>query len=274
MKNLDCTRAGPKELTGRWRQQVARQHRRRVVQGPRPLAGIGYLVHGPVIDGLIDLRQLVFVTLFDEHPAAGRTTTRFAGFASSAIPWGIKIGGPEQCRFEKDLARAPGFGVKGRRFDLSHPDLLKLALDLDRYVERHLRFPHMPRLRQPRWPALWATIDAPAMSNISGEGPEFEAFVRQTGNGHVDLLRASTRSIRGRTAFPLSFVSHTWRQFSTVYADLKSLPKRQVVTLDHDPANNLCGFSGAIEFDLFHTRFAAAAKRSGHRSRRIASLSC
>jgi hypothetical protein len=256
MSTIVSARASP-ALLQRWRQQVARQQRRHASQGPRPLAAIGYQVHGPVTDGLVDLRRVVYLSLFDELRGDGRLATRVAGFTSAIVPWGIKIGGPEQSRFEKDLGWPPAYEAKGRRFDLAHSELLTTALDLDRSLERHERFPHLPRLRQPRWPTLWATFESRAAFALHGDGPEFEALARQGNDRKEDLLKANHRVIGGLMAFPLAFVSHAWRQFTAVYADLKSVPKRQVIALDH-PAKSLCGFSGAIEFDLFHTRFSAA----------------
>jgi hypothetical protein len=261
MTKIVSTRASP-ELFHRWRQQIARDLRRRATQGPRPLAAISYLVRGPIVEGLVDLRRLVFVTLHDKHLADGWLTTRVASFASLVIPWGVKIGGPEQSRFEKDLSRSPAFGAKGRRFDLAHPEALTLAFDLDRCLERHLRFPQMPRLRQPRWPALWAAFEPCAATDLCGAGPEFEALGPYHGHGQQVLFRASGRPIGGLVAFPLAYVSHAWQQFGAIYANLKSLPKRQVIALDH-PAKNLCGFTGAIEFDLLNSRFAAVTTGVG-----------
>ena len=64
----------------------------------------------------------------------------------------------------------------------------------------------------------------------------------------------------GKVAFPLEFVSHVWQQFGAVYADLKSLPKRQVIGLDRFE-RSLQGFSGAIEYDLLSSRFSTRRSR-------------
>jgi hypothetical protein len=257
MSSVVSSRAGP-ELVRRWREQIARQQRRRVAQGPRGLAALGYLVRGPQPSGLVDLRRVVFVALCDRSQADGHLATRVVGFSAACAPWGVKIGGPEQSRFEKDLLRAPAIGGKARRFDLAHPDVLTLALDLDRLVERHVRFPGMPRHRQPRWPALWAAFTRRVSSNLTGAGPEFESTVRHAGAVAHDVFWDSRRTIQGLVAFPLPFVSHAWQQFTTIFADLKTLPKRQVIRLEHQ-AKNLAGFAGAIEFDLVHTRFSVAS---------------
>jgi hypothetical protein len=265
MSTAVSPRADP-ELIQRWRQQIAGQRRRRAAGGPRALAAVGYLVHGPVHNGLVDIRRIVFVTLHDEVDAAGRLATRVGGFRAAAVPWGVKIGGPEHTRFEKDLGRPPAFRAKGRRFDLAHPDVLAIAMDLDRLVERHLRFPHFPRRRQPRWPTLWAAFSPHVAVGLCGQGPEFEALTGPGGRGNADLLMANRRRIGGLVAFPLVYVSHAWQQCLAIHADVRSLPKRQVITLEQK-AKNLCGYSGAIEFDLLHSRFAAAPTNASPQSR-------
>ena len=71
-------------------------------------------------------------------------------------------------------------------------------------------------------------------------------------------MAAQRRVVDDLVAFPLEFVSHAWQQFAGVFADLTTLPKRQVIALDH-PARNLCGYARAIEYDLCHSRFSPAS---------------
>lgn len=260
MTSIVSTRASP-ELLQRWRQQISCRQRRRVANGPRPLAAIGYRAFGPVCEGLVYLRRLLFVALYDEVHLNGCLVTRVAAYLASAVPWGVRIGGAEQCRVDKDLARPPTSGGKGRRFDLAREGLISLALDLDRSVEQHLKFPHQPRLRQPRWPELWAAFEPHTAAQLHGAGPEFESLVRQTGNQSSDVLQSEGRPIAGLRAFPLAHVSHAWQQITGIYADLTTLPKRQVIALDH-PLKDLCGYSASIEYDLVHSRFTFASTAS------------
>jgi hypothetical protein len=58
-------------------------------------------------------------------------------------------------------------------------------------------------------------------------------------------------------AYPLEYVSHAWRQFTTVFADLTTTPSRQVLNFDRH-CHNLVGFSGTIEFDCAHSRFSTS----------------
>jgi hypothetical protein len=254
--NTVTARADP-ELFERWRNQIARQRRRRADQGARPLAAIGYRVYGAARDGLVDLRRLLFITLYDSLQADGRLSTRVAGYGSSVIPWGVRIGGAENCKFDKDLSRPPSWSAKGHRIDLRHVEILAAALDLDRSIERHLQFSHQPWLRQPRWPTLWAAFDQHAAVRLQGAGPEFDATAQQAEGRPGRLLQAHGRQINGLRAYPLAFVSHAWQEIRAIYADVKTLPKRQIIVLD-DSARDLCGFSEAIEFDLVRSRFSMA----------------
>ena len=71
-----------------WRQRFGgkRRHNRR----PRPLAALGYLTNGPVIEGLIEVEKLTIVILYDEPNSPGHRTLRLAGFSGSRVPWGIQ----------------------------------------------------------------------------------------------------------------------------------------------------------------------------------------
>ena len=92
-------------LIARWHRRFGASRRQRVWN--RPLAGLGYLANGPVIDGLIEIEHLVLVVLYDEPRSDGRLALRLAGFSGAAAPWGVKWGGPAQCRFDKDLLLRP-----------------------------------------------------------------------------------------------------------------------------------------------------------------------
>lgn len=237
------------DLMQRWREQIARQRRRRAAQGPRPLAAIGYLVHGPTFDGFVDLRRLQVVRLIDEVADDGYLVTRVSGFGCLMVRWGVRIGGPRLRRFNKDLTRAPGLVATGGRFSLAQPEVLSLALDLDRYLDKHRQFPHLPRFRQPDLPALWAGFEPRVAADLCGAGPELESVARRSGRSPMLTFRASNQTIRGQEAWPLAFVSHAWQRISTVYAEVGDLRRRQLIGLESG-AKALSGFSGAVQFDL------------------------
>lgn len=79
-------------LVARWRQRFGGQRRNRA--RPRPVAALGYLVHGPVIENLVEIENLVLVVLYDEPQPDGRLALRLAGFSGARMPWGIAWGGP------------------------------------------------------------------------------------------------------------------------------------------------------------------------------------
>jgi hypothetical protein len=55
----------------------------------------------------------------------------------------------------------------------------------------------------------------------------------------------------------LQYVSHAWRQILVIFADMATVPKRHVISLEPN-ARNLCGHEGAVEFDLLGSRFTAS----------------
>ena len=57
-------------------------------------------------------------------------------------------------------------------------------------------------------------------------------------------IRNQVRSAAGLTLFPLPYVSHAWRDILAVYADLTTVPKRQVLALEPS-GRHLRGFDGA-----------------------------
>jgi hypothetical protein len=245
MSTIDIARAGP-ELMQRWRQQVGGQRHRRDCRGPRLYAAISYVARGPIRDGLVDLRRVAFVVVQDILRRDGSLATRFRNYAATAVPWGVKIGGAENTRFDKDLSLAPRRNATGRAFAFSDTEFLGLSLDLDRYMERHYRFPGRFG-REPRLPVIWAAFAPKVAQEVRSAGPEFEAA------GCQRILR--TVSSSGASLIPVDHVSHEWRRFGRMMVDLRSVPKRQLVAVDHRGAN-LAGFMGAIAFDLRQSRFS------------------
>ena len=47
---------------------------------------------------------------------------------AARIPWGVRFGGPDNCRFFKDLRLQPVPAGRGYRLDLADEDLLTLGL--------------------------------------------------------------------------------------------------------------------------------------------------
>jgi len=99
---------------------------------------MGYLMIGPVVEDSIEIEKLVFVIAYEETAVRGDTTTRVAAYSGSPIPWGVRWGSAENSRFLKNLLLRPMAGARGQRRDTASESLLRLALQLDRDMERHL----------------------------------------------------------------------------------------------------------------------------------------
>jgi hypothetical protein len=247
MDNVAEIRAGP-ALGACWRRQIGRQLPRRRAAGPRHLAAIGYLINVPIYDHLVDVRRLLIVVVHDQLHA-DRLITRVAGYAAGSLPWGVKFGGRENHRFEKDLLQVPVHGGRGQHLNRDQPKLLDLALQLDRHLTRAARHLFMPRRAIPCWPQLWAALEPETAVGIHGGGPEFEDWRRRYPGADLP-----SRLVLGMTAFPLELVSEHWKRFNCALADLRTTPKWQVVSSSHLD-RTLRGFRGAAQYDLLSSRF-------------------
>jgi hypothetical protein len=248
-----------------WRQRFGGRRRRN--HRPRPLAALGYLANGPVIEGLIEVEKLTITILYHEQIHPGHCALRLAGYSGSRIPWGVKWGGAEQCRFLKNLLLQPVPNGPGLRLSTARMDLLRLGLQLDRELEKHIRHPSLPARQQLRLPCLWAGFEHADAPLITGDGPELEAYSRRTRKAAWQLMEGIRREYFGLSLFPFPWVSHHWQQAVAVFADLERFPKRQVFPLRH-PANDLIGFQDAAEYDFLHSRFRTGATRHRHRQRK------
>jgi hypothetical protein len=182
-----------------------------------------------------------------------------AGYAGRRVPWGVQWGGAEQCRFSKNLLLQPVPGGPGLRLNTESTDLLRLGLQLDRELERHVRHPSLPVRQQLRLPCLWAGFKPADATAITGDGPELEAYCHRTGRSAKRLMEAIRREYFGIWLYPLSWVSHCWQQTVAVFADIERFPRRQVFSLRCLP-DDLVGFQDAAAFDFLNSRF--------HQSRR------
>ena len=241
-----------------WRQRFGgrrRNHRR-----PRQLAALGYLANGPVIEGLIEVDKLTIVILYDEPVRRGHHVLCLTGYTGTRVPWGVKWGGADQCRFLKNLLLQPVPNGPGLRLSTASTDLLRLGLQLDRDLDKRVHLKPLPVRQQFRLPCLWAGFKPADAATITGSGPELEAYSHRTGKSAHRLLARMRRDHLGLSLYPFPWVSHHWQQAITVFADLARCPKRQVFLLRHLP-DDLVGFQDAAAFDLHHTRFHSFSER-------------
>jgi hypothetical protein len=207
----------PSPLIDQWRQEVGGT--RDCDATPRPLAALGYLAGGPVVEGLIAVERLILTVLYDEPLPRGGVAVRLAGFTGRRIPWGVRWGGPGQCRFFKDLRLQPVPGGPGLRVDLAHERLLRLGLQLAHQLDRRLRHPSPVIRDEIRLPCLWAGFPPEDAVEITGDGPELAEYVRRTGTSPQRLLARICREHSGPILYPFPWVSHCWRQALSVFAD-------------------------------------------------------
>jgi hypothetical protein len=160
-------------LLDQWCQRLGGRRRHRAQ--PRPLAALGYLANGPVIDGLVEVENLTVILLYNQHLRPGHCALRLVGYSGNRVPWGVRFGGPENCRFCKDLRLQPVPGGRGYRLDLDSTELLALGLGLERELDRHARYRQSQVREQFQLPKLWAGFRVADAARITGDGPELAA---------------------------------------------------------------------------------------------------
>ena len=237
-----------------WRRQFTFCRRNRE---SRPLAALGYLTSGPVVENLIEIEKLILVVVHDEVNARGNATIRLAGYSGTRIPWGIRWGGPENSKFFKNLQLQPMAGARGLRLDIASADLLRLALHLNRDIERYLRYARRCKRPNLQLPRLWAGFRPADVPRAQCGGPELAEYCARTSRRPDDALAAIRRDYFGLTLFPFAWVSNSWQQAVTVFADLRRFPLRQVFPLNNPP-EDLIGFQGVAEHDFCNSRFRSS----------------
>ncbi|HEX3870798.1 MAG TPA: hypothetical protein VHV77_10200 [Pirellulales bacterium] len=78
--------------------------------------------------------------------------THVVGVSGIAAARGLRFGGPELLRFNKNLRLPPTKGGSGLRFDAAEVERLSFALMLESHLERCSRYPYVPRRRAPLLP--------------------------------------------------------------------------------------------------------------------------
>lgn len=244
-------------LLARWRRQLGRHARRNAL--PRPLAALGYMSNGAVVDGLVEIENLILVVLYDEMQDSGRLSVTVGGYSGSRIPWGAQWGGPEHSLFLKNLLLRPRPQARGRCLDASRTQLLELSLQLDRQVDRYTRYLRLPKRRAFVLPRLWAGFKACQLAGVTADGPELMSAAQRSGQSPEELLQLARRDYEGLALLPLEWTSHCWERMTAVFADLCDFPRRQVAPLENLP-DDLQGFQAATQFDFYNSRFRTVSR--------------
>lgn len=232
--------------------------RRRFHRRLRPWGSLSYLADGPVIDGLIEIEKLVLVVLYDEPLGHGQNALRLAGFSGKRVPGGVRWGGPDQCRFFKDLLLQPVPDGRGMRLDVASSELLLLGLSMDRQVQCHARS-RLPLNRPIRLPRLWAGFRPSDATHVMGDGPELAAACQATNEPADALLRKYRRDHFGLALYPLAWLGQQTDQAMAVFADMAAFPRRRAFQLPALPGD-LIGSHEGVEYDLFASRFRRQAR--------------
>jgi hypothetical protein len=246
------------QLLTKWQRQVACRRNYVHNRHPRSSAAFGYLTCGPVVDDFIEVENLVVTMLFDDASDPLFRKIRLDGYKASRVPWGIQWGGAENNCFCKDLSLAPRYGGRGSVVDLANDKLLRLGLQLDRlayYVENPKR--HCFYL-----PKLWAGFRAKDALLLVGSGPELERAATRARTSPQKMMNRLCRSYSGLVLYPFDWVSQHWEKTVAVFADLRRYPEKQVFRLNN-PADDLCGFQGASQFDFYTTHSVPTAPVTG-----------
>jgi len=232
---------------------------------PRRLAAMSLLTKARIHEGLIPLRRVLFVVLYDEDAGWSPPRTRLAGYGARRVPWGIRCGGAQDCHFDKDTNLRPKPRAVGWRMDSRHRAVLRTARQLRKEIASRRDEPHGAISTQIQLPKFWAAFGPRDDDRIDGDGPELLGEVHTSGRGAEELMRERRRDHNGLTLYPLPWVSHLWERFRAVFVDLADFPTRQVFGLS-DPATDLCGYRAACEFDFFHSRFRGLGRHDNRLS--------
>jgi hypothetical protein len=245
MATIVLNRTGPDPFAT-WQEQIGRQRGARLSRGLRPFCAVFFRFRGPTMNGLIELARLRIDVLHDLQGASGPVIHRLARFRPGLVANGIMFGGASRRQLEKNLSMTPGGKWSGRRIAATDSSLLGDALVIDKFLERHSRYPNYPRRSQPRLPRVLVSL---SVNHPTGSGPEFERYCRDTG-WPVDLALTSVRRLhRGRWLFPIEFVLHHAQCFGGVYADMTTVSRRQVFRFER--TEDLIGHDGACRFDFW-----------------------
>jgi hypothetical protein len=195
------------DLMHAWRRQIGHRHTLAGERGPRPFAVVGHRIRGPLVDDrYVLLRHLTLTALFDQRLDTGELATRLVGVGGMVTADGLRFGGPDLSRFDKDLRLAPATGRHGARLDAADGEFFEYALALERFLERCAHHPFMPRRAVPRLPVVEFGAEAknvcfidvstlPKRQVIPLDSPERD-LVGRSGTTAFDLMNTRFRVAR------------------------------------------------------------------------------
>ena len=167
-----------------WRRRLGgRKHR---MDHPHRAAALGYMAHGPVENGLIEVGELTLVILYACQVRPWQRALRLAGFSGKPVPWGVRWGGPDNAGSSRMSCFSRFLAGQDCGWTWPSPELLTLA-------------PEAPR-RTASCRALWSGTRADSTAQTLGSvrpGNRGQHHGRRPGTG--GLCRAN-RPITSRPA--------------------------------------------------------------------------
>ena len=198
------------------------------------------------------LEALSASVLSIEPTRHGPVALRYSAFGAHPIGWGVQWGGAAGLKLSKDLQLRPRLRAQGRRFDLTCPGTLHLALDLFESIA-HAQPNEITDLLQ--LPEVWAGFLMDF--SVEGDGPELDGLCSRLGLSRQQLMMRRRREHEGLQLYPLDFTSHAV-EHARLFVEPGTVPDIQVIQCVN-PAETLTGFRGACEFSLLNSAFNASA---------------
>jgi hypothetical protein len=256
---MRCTLQSAAKLKAHWRHQIVRRRALHWIESRKGLVSVAFVDQSRSGARFVEINSLLIFVLYEDeihHSGGGartRVALRLAAYRASRIAHGVLWGGTENSVLHKDLMLAPNAYARGQRIDIRKADLLRLGFDLDSWLSLAARHPGLrrPHLRLPR---LWAGFRSHIAADLQGEGPEFEKVCMRPGLDAKAALEASAQDFERLKLYPLSWISQRLDEAVAVFAQLGSIPKRQVAKVARFP-EDLRGFWEASEFDFYSSRF-------------------
>ena len=157
-------------------------------------AAMAVLTRGRPKDGLIRLHRVLFVVLYDESASRFSSQwTRLAGYRARRIPWGVRCGGRQDCRFDKNANLKPKPRATGWRLDARSRAVIRAADQLRNEIAAQSVQSHGTASRRIQLPDFWAGFGPDDADRIRGEGPELLGEIHATGRSSDELMRDRRR---------------------------------------------------------------------------------
>lgn len=129
-----------------------------VCRQPHRLAAMSVLSSTRLHGGLVPLRRVLFVVLYDDDAGWSPQRTRLAGYGARRVPWGIRCGGAQDCQFDKNANLRPKPHAVGWWMDSRNRTVLRCARQLRKEIASRRNQPDDAISTQIQLPEVWAAF--------------------------------------------------------------------------------------------------------------------